>query len=144
MEKLIEKILFGLFFLQLLLFFGLVINFQTSYKDFIWSFICCALGYAGVVYGSSLFSSNLGNLLGSFAIGTYANIWQKKTGRPGSIVFLPAIMVLVGGSSGFRGLVAVAQGVPDAQKQILEMFMIAFTITAGLIMANTIAKTKTS
>ena len=125
-----------------LLFFGLVIVFQTSYKDFIWAFICCSIGYFGVVYGSSLFSSNLGNLLGSFAIGTYANIWQRKTGRPGSIVFLPAIMVLVGGSSGFRGLIAAAQGAPDAQKQFMEMFMIAFTITAGLIIANTVVKAK--
>ena len=125
-----------------LLFFGLVIVFQTSYKDFFWSFIGCALGYMGVVYGSSLFSSNLGNILGAFAIGAYSNIWERKTGRPGAIVFLPAMMVLVGGSSGFRGLIAVAQGVPDAQKQFMEMFMIAITITIGLIMANTFVKTR--
>jgi uncharacterized membrane protein YjjP (DUF1212 family) len=125
-----------------LLFFGLVIVFQTSYKDFIWAFICCFLGYIGVLYGSYVFSNNFGNLLGSFAIGTYANIWQRKTGRPGSIIFLPAIMVLVGGSSGFRGLIAAAQGAPDAQKQFMEMFMIAFTITAGLIIANTVVKAK--
>ena len=125
-----------------LLFFGLVIVFQTSYKDFFWSFIGCALGYMGVVYGSSLFSSNLGNIMGAFAIGAYSNLWERKTGRPGAIVFLPAMMVLVGGSSGFRGLIAVAQGVPDAQKQFMEMFMIAITITIGLIMANTFVKTR--
>ena len=131
-------------FLLALLFFGLVIVFQTSYKDFIWSFIGCALGYLGVVYGSNLFSSNLGNILGALAIGVYSNIWERKTGRPGAIVFLPAMMVLVGGSSGFRGLIAVAQGVPDAQKQIMEMFMIAITITIGLILENTIVKTRSA
>ncbi|HMR41112.1 MAG TPA: threonine/serine exporter family protein [Ignavibacteria bacterium] len=128
-------------FLPLMLI-GLLIIFRISSKDFVWAFICCAIGYLGVVYGSMLLSNNLGILIGATAISSYAILWERQIGRPGSIVFLPAVMILVGGSSGFRGLIAAAQGDAGGQGQFLEMFYIAFTITAGLVISNTVFKSK--
>ena len=39
-----------------------------------------------------------------------ANVWGRKTGRPSSIVLIPANVLLVSGSIGFRGLLAMAGG----------------------------------
>lgn len=126
------------------LFLSLPIAFQTSSKDFIWALISCAVAYAGVVYGSMLLSSNLGNLLGAIFAGVFANAWEWKTKRPGSIVLVPALMVLVSGSIGFRGLMASAEGETAGLSEFLDMFIIAITLTAGFLIANTLVKPKHS
>jgi uncharacterized membrane protein YjjP (DUF1212 family) len=126
------------------LFIGLIITFQTAPRYFLWAFVNSALGYAGVMWGSSLMGSNLGNLIGAVAVGVFANIWEWRTGKPGSIVLLPAITILVSGSIGFRGLMASAQGQGDGSGEFMQMFLIAITLTAGLLIANTIVKPKKS
>jgi len=75
----------------------------------------------------------------------FANLWARKTGRPTSIVLLPAIILLVSGSIGFRGLAAMAAGqVASGEQQILQMFVVALTIAAGLLVGNTIVPSKTT
>jgi uncharacterized membrane protein YjjP (DUF1212 family) len=126
------------------MFIGLILVFQTSPRYLLWALVSCSLGYGGVLLGSALMGSNLGNLLGAVAVGVFANVWEWKSGRPGSIVLLPAITTLVSGSIGLRGLVASAQGDAAGSGQFMEMFLIAITLTAGLLIANTIVKPKKS
>jgi uncharacterized membrane protein YjjB (DUF3815 family) len=96
------------------------------------------------VYGGDLMGSNLGNLIGAALVGIFTNTWEWKTGRPGSIVLLPAITVLVSGSIGFRGLMASAQGQAVGSSEFMQMFLVAITLTAGLLIANTLVKPKRS
>ena len=77
-------------------------------------------------------------------VGVFANSWEWKMEKPGSIVLLPAITVLVSGSIGFQGLVATAQGNTAGTAQFMDMFLIAITLTAGLVIANIIVKPKKS
>ena len=125
-------------------FIGLIIVFQTAPRYVVWAFLSAAIGYLGVTYGSELMGSNMGNMIGAALVGMFANAWEWKVGKPGSIVLLPAITVLVSGSIGFRGLVASAQGDVAGTGQFLDMFLIAFTLTAGLVIANTFIKPKKS
>ena len=126
------------------IFIGLIIVFQTAPRYLIWAFISCTIGYLGVEYGGDWLGSNMGNLIGAGLVGIFANTWEWKMGKPGSIVLLPAITVLVSGSIGFRGLVATAQGNAAGTGQFMDMFLIAITLTAGLVIANTIVKPKKS
>jgi uncharacterized membrane protein YjjP (DUF1212 family) len=126
------------------IFMGLIIVFQTAPRYVIWAFLSSTIGYLGVVYGGEWLGSNLGNVLGAALVGIFANTWEWKVGKPGSIVLLPAITVLVSGSIGFRGLVASAQGDAAGAGQFLDMFLVAITLTAGLLIANTIVKPKKS
>lgn len=126
------------------LFIGLILVFQTEPRYFIWAFASCALGYGAVVLGSNLMGSNLGNLLGALAVGVFANIWEWKSGKPGSVVLLPAITVLVSGSIGFRGLLNAANGQAAGASEFLSMFLIALTLVGGLLIANSIVKPKKS
>ena len=73
----------------------------------------------------------------------FANLWARKTRRPTSIVLLPAIVLLVSGSIGFRGLAAISAGqVATGEQQFLQMFVVALTIAAGLLVGNTIVRPK--
>jgi hypothetical protein len=68
---------------------------------------------------------------------------EPPNGRPTSIVLIPAIVLLVSGSIGFRGLAAIAQGeVALGERQFLQMFVVAATIAAGLLVGNTLVRPK--
>lgn len=125
-----------------ILIVALPIVFQTSANDFGWALLSCTMAYLGFLFGSELGGSNIGILIGSILAGVFANTWEWKTRKPGSIVLLPAVMILVSGSIGFRGLVSVAQGNADGTTQFLDMFIIAATLAAGFIIADSLIKPK--
>ena len=120
---------------------GLCLAFQTSHRDLLWAALVCGIAYLGILAGSALLDSNLGNLVGTIIAVVVANLWARKIGRPSSIVLIPAIVLLVSGSIGFRGLVAMAGG--DfllGAGQFLQMFVVAMTIFAGIVVGHTIVR----
>lgn len=124
-----------------LVIIGLVIIFQTSRRDLLPAALGCAIAYGGCLLGSALVGGNLGNLLGTIVAVVFANLWAEKTRRPTSIVLVPAIVLLVSGSIGFRGLAAMAAGqTAVGGQQFLQMFVVALTIAAGMLIGNTITK----
>ena len=128
-----------------LLIIGLCVVFQTAPKDFFWAFLGCGIAYGGILAGSAIAGGNLGNLFGTIVAVVFANCWGKCTGRPVSIVLLPAIVLLVSGSIGFRGLAAITAGqTATGEQQFLQMFVVALTIAAGLLVGNSIIRPKTT
>ncbi|MBU1009996.1 MAG: threonine/serine exporter family protein [Bacteroidetes bacterium] len=124
-----------------LLLGGLCVVFQVSRRDFIWAVLVSATAYLGVLGGSSIMDSNLGNLIGTIVAVVVANVWARKTERPTSIVLIPAIVLLVSGSIGFRGLASMAQGdLILGVQQLFQMFVVAMTILAGIMIGYTIIK----
>lgn len=132
-----------LFLFMPLIIIGLCVVFQTSKRDFLWASIGCGFAYGGILLGSAMSGGNLGNLLGTIVAVVYANLWAAKTRRPTSIVLLPAIILLVSGSIGFRGLAAMTAGqTAVGEQQFLQMFIVALTIAAGLLIGATIVRPK--
>jgi uncharacterized membrane protein YjjP (DUF1212 family) len=124
-----------------LLLVGLGLAFQVSRRDFPWSVLLSGIAFLGVLGGTSLMDSNLGNLLGTIVAVVIANLWARKTGRPSSIVLIPAIVMLVSGTIGFRGLAAMAEGeLLLGVQQFLQMFIVAITILAGILIGFTIVR----
>ncbi|MCX5773860.1 MAG: threonine/serine exporter family protein [Fusobacteria bacterium] len=124
---------------------GLCIIFQTSPKDFIWAIIGCLITCCGIILGIHMGNIDLGNFLGTVFAVIFANIWSSKTHRAASIVLLPAIVLLVSGSIGFRGFVSYTSGnTVLGQQQFTHMFVVAATIAMGLILGNSLTKPKTT
>jgi uncharacterized membrane protein YjjP (DUF1212 family) len=113
---------------------GLCLAFQTSRRDLPWAVLVCGIAYLGIMAGSALLDSNLGNLVGTVIAVIAGNLWGRQTGRPSSIVLIPAIVLLVSGSIGFRGLVAMAEGqLMLGTQEFLQMFVVALTIFVGIL-----------
>ena len=126
-----------------LLIVGLCVVFQTARRDFLWACAACAIAYIGILIGSAAVDANVGNLLGTILAVVFANLWSRWIKRPVSIVLLPAIILLVSGSIGFRGLAAIAEGETEVGvQQFLQMFIVALTIAAGLLVGNTVVRPK--
>jgi uncharacterized membrane protein YjjP (DUF1212 family) len=128
-----------------LLLVGLGLAFQVSRRDFPWSVLLSGIAFLGVLFGTSLMDSNLGNLLGTIIAVVLANLWSRRTGRPTSILLIPAIVMLVSGTIGFRGLAAMAEGeLLLGIQQFLQMFIVAITILAGILIGFTIVRPEKS
>jgi uncharacterized membrane protein YjjB (DUF3815 family) len=119
--------------------------FQTNPRDFLWVCVACTIAYGGTLLGSAIVSDNLGTLLGTIFTVIFANLWAKSTNRPVTIVLLPAIVLLVSGSIGFRGLAAIAEGqTAIGLQEFFQMFVVALLIAGGLLVGNTIVQPKSS
>lgn len=124
-----------------LLLVGLCLAFQVSRRDLPWAFAVCGVAYLGIMAGSSVMNANLGNLVGTIVAVVIANLWARQTGRPTSIVLIPAIVMLVSGTIGFRGLASIAGGdVLLGTQQFFQMFVVALTIVAGIMIGYTIVR----
>ena len=132
-----------MFLLFPMLLVGLSLAFQVSRRDFPWSVLISAIAFLGVQAGSSILDSNLGNLLGTIVAVVFANLWARKTGRPTSIVLIPAIVMLVSGTIGFRGLASMAEGdLLLGMQQFFSMFIVAMTILAGIMIGYTVVRSE--
>lgn len=90
-----------------------------------------------------LVGGNFGNLIGTIIAAAFSNLWSRWTNRPTSIVLIPAIVLLVSGSIGFRGLASLAEGqLVLGSQEFFQMFVVALTIAAGLLIGNTLFRPK--
>ena len=120
---------------------GLGIALQTPFRDFFWTCLAMGIAYGGILLGSDFVGSNFGNLMGTILLVLFTNIWARKTGRPASIVLVPAFILLVSGSIGFRGLAAFATGdMHTGGIEFMQMFIVAITLAAGLLIGNSLIK----
>ncbi|KAI9593262.1 hypothetical protein BDF19DRAFT_335995, partial [Syncephalis fuscata] len=72
----------------------------------------------------------------SFVIGMVGNIYAACTGEPAAVPVLPAILLLVPGSLGVRGMLAFfRQSQNDGLQFAINMIMTALGITVGLFAA---------
>ncbi len=128
-----------------LLIAGLCVAFQISQRDLFAAGLGSAIAYGGILLGSTMVGGNLGNLIGTIIAVVYANLWAARKRRPTSIVLIPGIILVVSGSIGFRGLAAMAAGqTVVGEREFLQMFVVALTISAGLLVGNTISRPKTT
>jgi uncharacterized membrane protein YjjP (DUF1212 family) len=128
-----------------LLIAGLCAVFQTSRRDFLWASISCVIAYVTSLAAEEWWNDNLGVLVAAAVTAVFSNTWAARTRRPTSIVLLPAIVVLVSGSVGFQGLAAIAEGETTiGAQQLLQMFLVAVMLTAGLLVGNTIVRPRTT
>ncbi len=127
----------------MLLAAGLCIVFQTTVRDLPWALAACAVACMGIALGERIQGADFGNFLGTASAIIFANIWSDKTNRPTSIVLLPAVVFMVSGSIGFRGLVAMSSGnTVLGLHEFFHMFVVALTIAAGLVVGNSIYRPK--
>ena len=128
----------------------LCIQFQISPQDVPWSFANLMLAY-GTSYAAthselSGGKKNLGVLLAAVAVTVYAQAWAKWKDRPRSIVITPALVILVSGSIGFRGLVSMTVEDDDEAglAEFAQMFVVALLIMAGVLVGNLLLRAPTT
>ncbi|TVQ36808.1 MAG: threonine/serine exporter family protein [Wenzhouxiangella sp.] len=117
--------------------FGLMLLFQAHRRDWIWMLGACLLAWAGASLGAWLGAPVMGAFIGALIVGLAGNLFVKFTGRPGSIIHLPGLILLVPGSIGLRSLATLlGDDILSGIETAMLAGMIAVALTTGMILAS--------
>ena len=124
---------------------GIAVVVQAQLRAWAWILAACALGYAGAALGSRTLDPQLGVVLGAFAVGVLGNMFARLMERPAQVVQVPAVLLLVPGSMGFRGMASMlGHETLDGVGTVFAMFVVATAIVAGLLIANALVSPRRS
>jgi uncharacterized membrane protein YjjP (DUF1212 family) len=123
---------------------GLAVLVQTQYRMFGWILFVGVVGFLGARLGTS-WLGQMGALLGAAAVGILGNLYARRFHEPSQIVTVPAVLLLVPGSMGFRGIRSLLGGETlTGVGTVFEMFIVATAIVSGLLIANAIVSPRRS
>jgi len=124
---------------------GIAIVVQARRRAFGWILVACVAGYAGSRAGTAWLGGPLGTLVGALALGVLANVYARWLDRPAQVVLVPAVLLLVPGSMGFRGMSSLLdKDTLTGVETLFAMFVVAIAIVAGLLVANAIVSPRRS
>ncbi len=124
---------------------SLAIAVQAELRQFGWIVAACFIGYAGSRVGGAWLGGQMGVLVGAFALGVMSNAYARWLDRPALVVQVPAVLLLVPGSMGFRGMSSLLdKDTLTGVETLFAMFVVAIAIVAGLLVANAVASPRRS
>ena len=116
---------------------GVTIVMQASSRAFGWILAASLVGYIGSQLGSEWLGRDMGVLVGAFALGVTSNAYARWLKRPAQVVQVPAVLMLVPGSMGFRGMSSLlGHDTLSGVETVFAMFIVAVAIAGGLLVAN--------
>lgn len=112
---------------------------QAQLRAFGWILGACVVGYVGSRYGTAWLGPQMGVLVGAFALGVLSNLYARQLHRPAQVVSVPAVLLLVPGSMGLRGMTSLLdKETLTGIETVFAMFIVATAIVAGLLIANAV------
>lgn len=130
---------------------GVALIVQAQPRAFGWIVAACVTGYVGSragtagLGGGGGLGGQLGVMVGAFALGVLANVYARRLERPAQVVSVPAVLLLVPGSMGFRGMASLLDhDTLTGVESVFAMFVVALAIAAGLLIANAVVSPRRS
>lgn len=125
--------------------FSFVISFQARWREAPWIVVAGVTTYAL----STLIALFWGQVAATFITGIYigaaANAYARWAKKPAMIFALPAIILLVPGSIGFKGMEFLfSQDTVSGVNSLFNMTIIGISLVAGSYIGNTIIRPKRS
>ncbi len=121
--------------------FAVSVIFRARPRDWGWITVAGTLAYAGSRLGTQVLGPQLGAFVGALIVGIVTNLLARVRNRPAVITLVPAIMLLVPGSIGFRSMESLlARDVLAGVDTAFSMLMVAVALVAGLLFANALVQ----
>lgn len=124
---------------------GIAVVVQAQVRAFGWILAAAAVGYLGNAAGTTWLGPQMGVMVGAFALGVLGNVYARLLKRPAQVVLVPAVLLLVPGSMGFRGMTSLlSHDTVGGVETVFAMFVVAIAIVAGLLIANAVVSPRRS
>jgi uncharacterized membrane protein YjjP (DUF1212 family) len=118
---------------------GVAIVVQAQTRAFGWIAGGCLVAYLGTRLGTAWLDSQLGVVVGAFALGVLSNIYARYLDRPAQVVSVPAMLLLVPGGMGFRGMSSLLdRDTLTGVDTLFAMLVVAMAIVAGLLVSTAV------
>lgn len=117
-----------------------IVILRAAPRDAPWIIVASIIGAVAGSRGAAALGGELGAFAGGFAVALASNAYARWRHRPPAVVQVPAILLLVPGSIGFRSLNSLMErqalaGIETA----FSMMLTAVALVAGLLIAGVIA-----
>jgi uncharacterized membrane protein YjjP (DUF1212 family) len=117
--------------------YAFAVLFKADRRDYPLVMASAALGYAVTKFGGQMFGSQAGVFLAGLVITALSNAYARWANRPGALIRVPGIILLVPGSVGFRSLTFVLER--DVTLGLDTGFLLVnllIALVAGLLFGN--------
>lgn len=116
---------------------SLAVILQVRRREVIYVLAVSAAGLAGLRLGDVLLGAELAPFLAAFVVTMCGNAYAKGLGRTASVVQVPAMLLLVPGSVGYRSLAALMhKDVLQGMQTAFAMGLNATALVAGALLAG--------
>ena len=118
--------------------FAFAMLFRASARDYVWVMAAAVLGYSISRYGGQAWGVPAGVFLAAMTLTASGNLFGRVFQRPGAIVRLPGIIMLVPGSTSLRGVLNLIQqqDVTAGESALLTVLNVVMALVAGLLFGN--------
>jgi uncharacterized membrane protein YjjP (DUF1212 family) len=124
---------------------GMAVVVQAQLRTFPWILAAGLVGYLGTRIGTLWIGAEMAPLVGGLAVGVLGNAFARLLRRPAQVVLVPAAVLLVPGSMGFRGMAALlGHDTLTGVETVFAMFVVSTAMVAGLLVANAVVSPRRS
>ena len=118
--------------------YAFAVLFQARRRDYPLVMAAAVGGYLVSRYGGEWLGASAGVFLAALATTAAGNAYARMANRPGALVRLPGIIMLVPGSVALRGVVSMVQSqdLSVGQTAALAVFNTLMALVAGLVFGN--------
>lgn len=118
--------------------YAFAVLFKAHRRDYPKVMFAAASGYLISRYAGQAFGSPAGVFMAALAMTAAGNAYARWWHRPGAIIRVPGIIMLVPGSISLRGLLSLlqTQDVNAGQEAVLAVINILLALIAGLLFGN--------
>jgi uncharacterized membrane protein YjjP (DUF1212 family) len=124
--------------------YAFAVLFRTARRDYPLVMLAAVAGYLISRLGGAAWGSPAGVFLSALAITAAGNGYARWVKRPGALVRVPGIIMLVPGSASLRGVMNLVQqhDVTAGQDAALTVVNILLALVAGLLFGNLLLPTR--
>lgn len=121
--------------------YAFAVLFRAHRRDYPLVMAAAAAGYLISRFGGEAFGAPAGVFLAALAMTAAGNLYARWCNRPGALVRLPGIIMLVPGSTALRGVISLvqAQDIGAGQDAAMAALNTLMALLAGLMFGNLLA-----
>ncbi|PJJ99747.1 hypothetical protein CO611_04570 [Lysobacteraceae bacterium NML03-0222] len=121
--------------------FAFAVAFRAGGRDYLLVMASAAAGYLIARYAGTTLGNVAGVFLSALTLTMLGNLYARLCNRPGALVRVPGIILLVPGSVSFRGLIDLMQqqNISAGQAALMAVLNILLALIAGLMFGNLLA-----
>ena len=118
--------------------YAFAVLFKAHRRDYGWVMAAAICGYLISRYAGDAWGSPVGIFLSALTLTAAGNAFARWANKPGAIIRVPGIIMLVPGSASLRGLMSLVQqqDVAVGNSALLTVTNIVMALVAGLLFGN--------
>jgi uncharacterized membrane protein YjjP (DUF1212 family) len=122
-----------------LLAMGFLVIFQGRFRDYGWTLAATFLAWVAAHFATRALGPEAGAGIAALLLGAACNQYGRRFRRPGAVLLLPSLMVILPGSLGVRGLTLLMNNQTlEGLQAGFQAISVTVALMLGLLLANSL------